>query len=506
MPQPQGPRFVHHLKSHLIHFHKNLYISRSDPRYYEKVVRFLDPSSPEAHFRLAQKYEAESNRVKAIQHYRASMKRYPSDYYYRAASAIRRLETPAPDGQPAEQTTSGTQLPFKALAGLLLFLILFNAVLLLLLFHSGALGRTVSTLKFWDVGKEVAYETVEQPYAMYFAGGADPKEVEQALYEHTLQLGRSNPNRAVIVYGLTAESGPVDGQAYPLTDPDRAKLAFVEARYYAAQDQNVSIRFLSVKPDSAKSPQLTESQSLTMAGANYVRTALFAYKRDHGSFPDRIERLAADYPGNYMSFVPREPASGKSDVVSRYDGKGGWVYDPEAAGGAAEALFYPNVAGGGKGGVPYDPLRIVVGKEEHELLLVSGKTVLLQERVGLGANGGTPNGRFAVSERVRDPQGSAPNVYGSAGLGLGDIAVHGTLQERSVGADMSKGCIRVRDADMQQLYPLVPRGTVVDIAAKLPQIEGAATPLTGADLAQLQRGDDSHPDEGAHGKTFYWRG
>jgi tetratricopeptide (TPR) repeat protein len=73
-------RFKNHLDDNLVHIHKNLYISPGDPLYYEKVIRYLDPNSPEAHFKLGQKNQKKGNLPKAKFHYQETLRTYPSPY------------------------------------------------------------------------------------------------------------------------------------------------------------------------------------------------------------------------------------------------------------------------------------------------------------------------------------------------------------------------------------------------------------------------------------------
>jgi lipoprotein-anchoring transpeptidase ErfK/SrfK len=55
-------------------------------------------------------------------------------------------------------------------------------------------------------------------------------------------------------------------------------------------------------------------------------------------------------------------------------------------------------------------------------------------------------------------------VLGTRRLDLGDgYGIHGTDNPSSIGHSVSHGCIRLRNADVEQLYPMVPIGTPVYI-------------------------------------------
>ena len=102
--------------------------------------------------------------------------------------------------------------------------------------------------------------------------------------------------------------------------------------------------------------------------------------------------------------------------------------------------------------------------------------------IAVGAPGyETPTGRFSIHNKAVDPAWSAPDepwagayrnevVEGGAAdnplkarwMGIvGGVGIHGTAAEYSIGTAASHGCIRMRVADVIDLYPRVPVGTAV---------------------------------------------
>ena len=93
----------------------------------------------------------------------------------------------------------------------------------------------------------------------------------------------------------------------------------------------------------------------------------------------------------------------------------------------------------------------------------------------------TPRGRFSITNKQVNPSWTAPNSPwagelagtttpgGSASnplrarwMGITNgVGIHGTSQEYSIGSRASHGCIRMRVADVIDLYPRVPVGTPV---------------------------------------------
>jgi tetratricopeptide (TPR) repeat protein len=488
-----------------VHLHKNVYVNPSDPQYYEKMLRYANSTSPEVHYRLGQKYEREGNRAKAAEHYRQCLRQRSSDFSVLAARALRRLETvqtEAADGQVQPLRGGSSRFPVRTVAVLLSLLFMLSILLLVFTLRLDTVSATLSKLKPWGVGKSVTHETVELPYILYFPYAATEKDIEDTLYKEALAVGRSNPNRTVLVYGVAGENVPQDRHAVPLTNPNAATDAFAVAQYQADQDSTVRIRFLNKEFQGAS--------RLTQFGTNLVRTALQAYIEDHGEAPADVRALASNYPDNYLSFIPVEPESGSDRIVSVYDGSGGWVYRPSA--GEPGTMFLPNVPGlfSLQEEQQFQPVHLLVDKRSHTLQLLMGEKSYLQTPVGLGAGGATPEGSFRVADRVLDPAGSKPGVYGTAALGLGDIAVHGTQDETSIGKDASLGCVRVANAVMSTLFPLVPRGAevkVTDQASGAPAVTASADSADSTDnWALLVPPNRSGQEERVPGKRFTWLG
>ncbi|GAT33531.1 L,D-transpeptidase catalytic domain cotaining protein [Terrimicrobium sacchariphilum] len=119
-------------------------------------------------------------------------------------------------------------------------------------------------------------------------------------------------------------------------------------------------------------------------------------------------------------------------------------------------------------------------------------------RFGLGSEPGsfkTPLGKFAVSEKhgagaplgahfvsrqftgnIAAPGGEEDLVLtrilwleglepGNANTKDRYIYIHGTNQEQLIGTPASHGCVRMKNADIQELYDLIPEGTPVEIVA-----------------------------------------
>lgn len=130
--------------------------------------------------------------------------------------------------------------------------------------------------------------------------------------------------------------------------------------------------------------------------------------------------------------------------------------------------------------VPEEPVRLLVRKREHSLRVLLGEVPIRTFPVGLGMNGRTPEGTFEVEEMMprpdywppggkRVPFGHRDNPLGTRWLGFRDTAdaqgfgIHGTAEPSSIGKDLSQGCVRLLNADVEELFTWVAVGTKVEI-------------------------------------------
>jgi lipoprotein-anchoring transpeptidase ErfK/SrfK len=118
---------------------------------------------------------------------------------------------------------------------------------------------------------------------------------------------------------------------------------------------------------------------------------------------------------------------------------------------------------------------IVVSLEDRRLALVEDGAVKKVYRVAVGKDTTpSPTGTFTIVERVENPtyyhegQIIPPgpgNPVGTRWMGLNKkgYGIHGTNTPHSIGKAASHGCIRMRQADLEELFAQVRRGETVEI-------------------------------------------
>jgi hypothetical protein len=118
---------------------------------------------------------------------------------------------------------------------------------------------------------------------------------------------------------------------------------------------------------------------------------------------------------------------------------------------------------------------IVVDKSQNMLFLKNGDEILKTYVVSTGKNNSTPAGNFKIANKQPNPTwfkagaivpaDSPENILGTRWLGL-DIkgyGIHGTTQPQELGKQVTLGCVRLRNEEVEELYDIVPLGTEVTI-------------------------------------------
>lgn len=131
------------------------------------------------------------------------------------------------------------------------------------------------------------------------------------------------------------------------------------------------------------------------------------------------------------------------------------------------------------------PYAIHVDVEQKRLTLFRGSEQVKAYVIATGAwDTPTPIGVFRINRRFSGQMGG----FGTCFLGLdvpwGNYGIHGTNKPESIGSSASHGCIRMHVADAEELYAIVPNGTVV-------VIECGPYGETGGSLRTLGSGDRS---------------
>lgn len=128
-------------------------------------------------------------------------------------------------------------------------------------------------------------------------------------------------------------------------------------------------------------------------------------------------------------------------------------------------------------------LMIIISKSRNDLLLKANNRFFKRYPVGTGKFGTTPAGTFIVSDKIVEPPwwrpdgkmipfGDKENVLGTRWMSLtaaGETpkirgyGIHGTWEPDTIGKQASAGCVRLSNADVEELFIIIPIGIPVTI-------------------------------------------
>lgn len=127
--------------------------------------------------------------------------------------------------------------------------------------------------------------------------------------------------------------------------------------------------------------------------------------------------------------------------------------------------------------VPTVDFSIVVDKSQNRLFLKKGEEVFKTYLVATGENNSTPTGEFKIQTKLKDPvwfrddvgavvpPDSPENILGSRwmGINVSGYGIHGTTEPDKLGQQVTEGCIRMKNGEVEDLFAIVSRGTEVTI-------------------------------------------
>jgi len=122
------------------------------------------------------------------------------------------------------------------------------------------------------------------------------------------------------------------------------------------------------------------------------------------------------------------------------------------------------------------PFALTISKSRNDLLITLDGKFFKRYRVSTGEHAKTPTGTFKVIDKIARPAwhkpGAAAIPYGDPknllgthwiALDLPGYGIHGTWEPETLGRQSSAGCIRMLNAEVEELYTILPRGTLVTI-------------------------------------------
>ena len=125
--------------------------------------------------------------------------------------------------------------------------------------------------------------------------------------------------------------------------------------------------------------------------------------------------------------------------------------------------------------VPTYKFSVVIDKSQNTLILKGDENVLKTYLVSTGTNNSSPVGVFKIKDKLINPTwykagtavpyGSPQNVLGTRWMGITKkgYGIHGTTEPEKIGQQVTAGCVRMKNQDVEELYSFLPVGTEVTI-------------------------------------------
>ena len=308
---------------------------------------------------------------------------------------------------------------------------------------------------------------------------SDPDVLEQATAQNTAPPRRPVNMRRTV---RPAPPAPVVAVRDPEPEPPKAGSDTVSLSARMAALAGHTPRAIEPAPADAA---LAEAEELLAAGKDLAARALLSdlYLASGGETAARL-RVVLDEINRELIFNPRcirgagvyTVRAGDSLWKIGKDQRVNWrmiqrvnrLEDPGQIGVNQQLKIFP-----GK-------FSTVAYKGEFRLALLYEGVYVKEYAIGIGVDDKTPTGLFTVSEIEEKPTwykpgggvipyGDERNLLGERWIGFADepgasgIGIHGTRDESSIGTKCSNGCLRMRNADVIELFDFMTVGSRAEI-------------------------------------------
>ncbi|MFG0332837.1 MAG: L,D-transpeptidase family protein [Maioricimonas sp. JB049] len=186
-----------------------------------------------------------------------------------------------------------------------------------------------------------------------------------------------------------------------------------------------------------------------------------------GRLEETARRIYFHPQPHYMPACEVQPGDRLEQIARRYDVSWQYLADLNRVEGH-------RIRAGQKLKVIRGPFSAVVDLSEFQITVHAHGYFVARYPVGIGKDGSTPIGRFTVKEKLEDPTYYGPdgvianddptNPLGERWIDLGDsYGIHGTIEPETIGKAESRGCVRLTNENVAEVYKLLTIGSEVVI-------------------------------------------
>lgn len=466
------------LKENLVCLDNGYYLSKNDPLFWHKLFQ-RRPDNAEALFHVGMGVEIEAKKY-LEKYYTTRLEKYLNLYKKEISRAFDLVNSSLNKGffparvealrieremQLTEMRLSEFNKPSS-----------FSKKQIILLFISAILISVITALIFLPhrdlltMNYSEHHHTYFMPYEVI--EGIPPKSVNIPDKPTTIVLPVKEISKEKIVNSLV-ERLKIDYKMDPMT-AKQVKAVDEKSReigmaVWEGGRKNIRVYVYPLEAEVAMDStefQLWETTTV-------IRSALYQFVKKNGYMPNNLKNLTEAYPNNYLTELPKDPYMINNAVTTSATNDGGWLFsmveypcEKDLVYVIKEAikpnLFYNK-------DIPFTPLDLIIDKGNNMLSVRSGERIIRNYSVALGKDDTTPSGELFISRKLMNPDKSVPqgrNVYGTRAMELSNmnVAIHGTNTPATIGQNVSQGCIRMRNSDIEELYALMPLNTNVKIS------------------------------------------
>ncbi len=505
------------MQKNLTYVGRGYYIAKGDPRYWHKMLHFK-PDDPEAMYYVGLDYESEGKRNYFLYQqtkHSSYLKTYESClekalHFTRKASLTGYLRARADAIRIGDELNNLIKIPSipsitngssksSTSQYLTLTLIIFLASIII----GGGIYYFLIQ-KNEPFNKQTSVNNNFASMIPYLVKNEKPEDLPEISYRETtiyIDPLRSLPLTDALVNTLK-EQYKID-QKTPIKIRALDTGGGTEKGLAVWNGPNSNIK-VYIYPDDQIDQMLFESTTV-------IRSALYQFAKENGYFPPKLEDLTKPLPNNYLSSIPEGPQSPSKPETSFTDGTRGWVYNPGKSIKPSsselisqiEQVLKPNLKD--LKPIPFEPLEIEIDKTTNTLTLKSGDKPLRSYPVALGKNNLTPEGEFNIHKKIANPNKNTPNsVFGTRALELSNEAysIHGTNDPSSIGQNISNGCIRLNNPDIEELYSMTPLHTPVKITKNYKK--DTSSSLVSSKVQNSYLSKITNPYEEDNSTYYYW--
>lgn len=118
---------------------------------------------------------------------------------------------------------------------------------------------------------------------------------------------------------------------------------------------------------------------------------------------------------------------------------------------------------------------VAIDKSQNVLFLKRGDEVIRTYIVSTGKDNSSPAGTFKIENKIVSPTwfktgaviapDSPENILGSRWMGfdLKGYGIHGTTEPENLGKQVTLGCVRMKNEEVEELFDVIPVGTEVTV-------------------------------------------